>query len=75
MVSCLRGRGRLVALAGFEFGLGTLPPIRGQGSADIIGFNERRARLLRRTYLLWVPVLISSVSVLRCIPLRISSCL
>jgi hypothetical protein len=32
--------------AGFDFGLGTLPPIRGQGPADIIGFNERRAALV-----------------------------
>lgn len=29
-----------VALAGFDLGLGTLPPIRGQGPADIVGFNE-----------------------------------
>jgi hypothetical protein len=36
----------LVALAGFELGFGTLPPIRGQGSADIVGFNERRATLV-----------------------------
>src|SRR5687768_13864170 len=32
-----------VALAGLDFGLGTLPPIRGQGPADIVGLNERRA--------------------------------
>jgi hypothetical protein len=35
-----------VALAGLDLGLGMLPPIRGQGSADIVGFNERRAQLV-----------------------------
>jgi hypothetical protein len=35
-----------VALAGLDFGFGTLPPIRGQGPADIVGLNERRAKLV-----------------------------
>src|SRR4051812_46414711 len=35
-----------VTLAGLDFGLGMLSPIRGQGSADIVGFNERRAALV-----------------------------
>src|SRR5687768_15336579 len=35
-----------VALAGLDLGLGTLPPIRGQGAADIVGLNERRAKLV-----------------------------
>jgi hypothetical protein len=44
---CFRaGSVAFVALAGFDFGLGTLPPVRGQGSADIVGLNERRAQLV-----------------------------
>jgi hypothetical protein len=35
-----------VVLAGLDLGLGTCPPIRGQGSADIVGVNERRAQLV-----------------------------
>ena len=35
-----------VAFAGLDLSLGMPSPIRGQGSADIIGLNERRARLV-----------------------------
>src|SRR5688500_6753695 len=35
-----------VAFARLRDSLGTLPPIRGQGPADIVGLNERRAQLV-----------------------------
>jgi len=35
-----------VTFAGLALGLRTLPPIRGQGSADIVGLNEGRAQLV-----------------------------
>ena len=35
-----------VTLPGLGFDFGTLPPIRGQGAADIVGLNERRAQLV-----------------------------
>jgi len=35
-----------LALAGLDFGLGMLPPIRGQGSATVIGFNKRCSQLV-----------------------------
>jgi hypothetical protein len=46
----------LVAFTGFDFGRGTLPPIGSKAPAYVVGVNERRARLLRRTYRLSVPV-------------------
>jgi hypothetical protein len=41
--TCSNVRPRASAL---DLGLGTFPPIRGQGPADIVGLNERRAQLV-----------------------------
>jgi hypothetical protein len=45
---CRSGAGSVpfVAFTGLGFGLGMLPPISGQGSADIDGFNEGPAKFV-----------------------------